>query len=120
MQDRRYVPLGKLGGRPPLHNISNAPAASSTTSTADKYKQVIVKSLPTAQGSILEFQILGVLGQGGFAKCYQVKHVHSQRVYAAKCVKKSMLREKPELFAKVRLYFLSFYFFFVFIGFEFS
>ena len=110
---RRYEPLVAGSQRIPLQNIQN----TSNNNDSDKYKKnpVFVKSLPTSNGNVLEFQILGVLGQGGFAKCYQVKHMHSQRIFAAKCVKKAMLRDKPDLFPKVGLFDYNFDWFLIFL-----
>jgi serine/threonine protein kinase len=46
--------------------------------------------------SIKDFKFLKVLGKGGFATVYMVRHNPTGKLYAMKCVKKPLSPQKAE------------------------
>mmetsp|Transcript_5551 Transcript_5551/g.7325 ORF Transcript_5551/g.7325 Transcript_5551/m.7325 type:complete len:531 (-) Transcript_5551:60-1652(-) len=73
-----------LNQEKPNHELSLAPRGRTDTFFEGK-------------ASLESFELLAVLGRGGFGKVLQVKHKDSQMIFAMKIIKKSDLRRKKQV-----------------------
>jgi serine/threonine protein kinase len=82
--------------------MTHRPHTSPFTSVTGNLQNILKAEQQEAEGddasvTLEDFDLLAVLGRGGFGKVMQVRHRNTDTVYAMKILKKSELRRRRQV-----------------------
>ena len=84
------IPVGKK-------QVDSTPKTSTIRYEYDDYDIDQTQKFDQLSASLSDYEILKLVGRGGFAKVYQIKRKQDERIFALKVMKKDVLRKMKQV-----------------------